>query len=187
MPDIVEVIKEQHRRVDKLLSQAAEKDADTAGLLRQVAELLVPHSEAEEDFVYPAIRQKASEAGEEVQDGVAEHHQVEEMLRNLLRGEPGDPCYDGTLAALTGELRHHVQEEEEELLPLLAEHSTADERDEMGRRFVAATTGGSAGPAEDHAKGHDPTKAELYEEAKRQDVPGRSQMTKDELARAVKE
>ena len=63
MPDIVEIIKEQHRQVDELLSRAADEDADRAALLRQVAELLMPHSEAEEDFVYPTIRQKASEAG----------------------------------------------------------------------------------------------------------------------------
>ncbi|MDB5643773.1 MAG: hypothetical protein JWN07_3090 [Hyphomicrobiales bacterium] len=30
------------------------------------------------------------------------------------------------------------------------------------------------------------TRAELYEQAKRRDIPGRSRMTKDELARALK-
>jgi hemerythrin superfamily protein len=180
MPDIVEVIKAQHRQVDALLDQAAQEGADTASLLQQAARLLIPHSEAEEDFVYPAIRQKASEAGEEVQDGVAEHHQIEEMLQNLLRGKPGEPGYDGTLAAITGELRHHVQEEEEELLPLLAQHSSAEERDEMGRRFLAATSP-STGTPEPSGR----TREELYEEAKRREVPGRSKMTKDELAQAV--
>jgi hemerythrin superfamily protein len=177
--DIVQVIKSQHRQVDKLLDQAAEDGTDTAALLKQVAQLLIPHSEAEESFVYPAIRAKASDAGEEVQDGVAEHHQIEEMLKNLLRGEPGDAGYDGTLAAITGELRHHVQEEEEELLPLLEQHSTTEEREEMGRRFAAATTGTTAPPASEL------TRDELYEQAKRQDVPGRSKMNKDELAEAV--
>ncbi|WP_433303878.1 hemerythrin domain-containing protein [Actinoplanes sp. CA-030573] len=179
MADIVQVIKAQHRQVDELLDQAAEDGTDTAALLKQVAQLLIPHSQAEEDFVYPAIRAKATDAGDEVQDGVAEHHQIEEMLQNLLRGEPGDAGYDGTLAAITGELRHHVQEEEEELLPLLEKHSTAEEREEMGRRFAAATTGETGTPAEDL------TRDELYERARQQDVPGRSGMSKDELAEAV--
>jgi hemerythrin superfamily protein len=182
MADIVQVIKAQHRQVDELLDQAAEDGADTAALLQQVARLLIPHSQAEEDFVYPAIRAKASDAGDEVEDGVVEHHQIEEMLQNLLRGEPGEAGYDGTLAAITGELRHHVQEEEEELLPLLEQHSTADEREEMGRRFAAATTGKAPGSA---TSASDLTRDELYERAKQQDVPGRSTMTKDELAEAV--
>jgi hemerythrin superfamily protein len=179
MPDIIDVIKSQHRLVDELLTQAAEDDADTAGLLQQVATLLLPHSQAEEDFVYPAIRAKATDAGEEVQDGVVEHHQIEEMLQNLLRGEPDAPGYDGTLAAITGEPRHHVQEEEEELLPLLAKHSTAEEREQIGRRLEAATT---ATAPTTSAESDDRTRTELYEQAKQQNVPGRSTMTKPELA-----
>jgi hypothetical protein len=35
-------------------------------------------------------------------------------------------------------------------------------------------------------RGEGPTKAELYEQAKKQDVPGRSKMSKAELAKAVK-
>jgi hemerythrin-like domain-containing protein len=177
--DIVRVIKAQHQQVDKLLDQAAEEGTDTAVLLKQVAQLLIPHSEAEESFVYPAIRAKASDAGEEVQDGVAEHHQIQEMLKDLLRGEPGDAGYDGTLAAITGEFRHHVKEEEEELLPLLEQHSIAEEREEMGRRFATATTGTTEPPASEL------TREELYDQAKRQGVPDRSKMNKDELADAV--
>ena len=182
MPDIVEIIKAQHRQVDRLLNRAAEDDADTVALLREVASMLIPHSAAEEDFVYPTIRDKATDAGEDVADGAAEHHQIERMLQDLLHGDPSDPGYDGTLAAVTGELRHHVQEEEEELLPILEKRASRVEREEMGRRFVEATTGTRpAGPAE----GNGQTRQELYEKAKEQDIPGRSKMTKDELAEAV--
>jgi hemerythrin superfamily protein len=180
LADVVEVIKSQHRRIDQLLDQAQQEGADVGSLVQQVADLLIPHSEAEEDFVYPTIRAKASDAGDDVQDGVAEHHHIEDMLRSLLAQEPGDPGYDGTLAALTGELRHHVEEEEQELLPLLEEKASSDELARMGERFEQATTGGSSGSG-----GDEPTRDELYEKAKEQDVPGRSSMTKDELKDAV--
>ncbi|GIF09223.1 hemerythrin domain-containing protein [Actinoplanes siamensis] len=197
MPDIVEIIKEQHRQVEELLVQAEEDDADKAALLREVAQMLLPHSEAEEDFVYPTIRDKAAENGEEVRDGVEEHHQIEEMLTDLLDGSPDDPGYDGTLAAITGELRHHVQQEERDLLPILADRLSDDEREEMGRRFVEQTTGslpeelhpagaggrGRNGGAQDENGGE--TRRELYEKAKEQHIPGRSKMSKDELAKAV--
>jgi hemerythrin superfamily protein len=186
VPDIVEIIKEQHQQVEKLLTQAEEDGSDTAALLQEVARLLLPHSEAEEDFVYPTIRDRAEGTGAEVRDGVEEHHQIEEMLKNLLNGSPDDPGYDGTLAAIIGELRHHVQEEEEDLLPVLADNLTDDEREEMGQRFVEATTGAlPESPApETGDPGHE-TRRELYEKAKEKDIPGRSSMTKDELAKAV--
>jgi hemerythrin superfamily protein len=182
VPDIVEIIKEQHRQVEDLLTRAEEDGADLAGLMEEVARLLLPHSEAEESFVYPAIRDLAAEEGDEIKDGVAEHHQVEEMLTNLLRGAPDDPGYDGTVAAIAGELRHHVQEEEEDLLPILAERLDDAQREEMGRRFAEATTG-SLPDAADHAT----TRRELYEKAREQDIAGRSRMSKQELAEAVGE
>ncbi|BAL88905.1 hypothetical protein AMIS_36850 [Actinoplanes missouriensis 431] len=178
MPDIVEVIKEQHRQVDELLEEATHDGVDKASLLHEVHRMLLPHSEAEEDFVYPAIRDKAAEAGEEVVDGAVEHHQIEEMLQNLLRGNPDAPGYDGTLAAIIGELRHHVQEEEEELLPILQDSLTTEEREQMGRRFLEATT--AKLPEEEHH-----TKSELYDLAREQEIPGRSTMTKEELAEAL--
>ncbi|GAA1623731.1 hemerythrin domain-containing protein [Actinoplanes couchii] len=181
MPDIVEIIKEQHRQVDDLLTRAeeAEEGTDRAAIMQEVARMLLPHSEAEEAFVYPRIRDLAGEAGDEVKDGTAEHHQVEEMLTNLLRGDGDDPGYDGTIAAIAGELRHHVREEEEDLLPLLSERLDAAEREEMGRRFAEATSG----DLPDHAT----TRRELYRMAQDQDVHGRSRMNKQELAQAVGE
>ncbi|MFC4069594.1 hemerythrin domain-containing protein [Actinoplanes subglobosus] len=177
MPDIVEIIKEQHRQVDELLTRAEEGNEDSAALMREVAKLLLPHSEAEESFVYPAIRDLAGEIGEEIKDGAAEHHQVEEMLQNLLRGDDDDPGFDGTIAAIAGELRHHVQEEEQDLLPILTERLDATERAEMGRRFLEATG----------ADMHESTRRELYEKAREQQIPGRSHMNKQELADALSE
>lgn len=182
MTDVIKLIKAQHRQIDKLLEQANEGSGDTGALIQQVAELLLPHSQAEEDFVYPTIKQKSSDSGEDVKDGVAEHHHIEEMIQSLLAQEPGDPGYDGTLAAVTAELRHHVEEEEEELLPVLQETSSAQELERMGERFAAATGGAGSQPAGDS---HDLTRDELYERAQEQGVSGRSTMSMDELAEAV--
>ena len=94
---------------------------------------------------------------------------------------------------MIGELRHHVEEEEQDLLPVLTEQASAEEREELGARFAEVTghqleddveRGGrsSAGSSGDGV-----TREELYEQAKEKDIPGRSTMSKDELARAVDE
>ena len=139
MPDVVEVIKEQHRVIDSLLSQAEQEGADVAALMRQVGDLLKPHSEAEESFVYPTIREKQADEKAMIKDGVAEHHHLEGMLDQLLAEDPKSPGYDGMLAALVGELRHHVEEEEQDLLPVLEKKAGEQEREDMGRRFLEAT------------------------------------------------
>jgi hemerythrin superfamily protein len=200
MPDVVEVIKEQHRVIDSLLSQAESEGADVRALMQQVADLLKPHSEAEESFVYPTIRQKDADETSMGKDGVAEHHHLEGLLDQLLQDDPECPGYDGKLAALIGELRHHVEEEEQDLLPVLEKKAGAQEREAMGRRFLEETgqagggagsgagpaTGSRSGPGGSSSGGSDePTKAELYEQAKEQDIEGRSTMSKEELKKAV--
>lgn len=45
----------------------------------------------------------------------------------------------------------------------------------------------SGGTARQRKEGSGPTKAELYERAKRKNVPGRSKMSKEQLARAVRD
>jgi hemerythrin superfamily protein len=188
--DVVDVIKAQHREVDRLLEEAMSEGSDRAALLRQVSDLLTPHSEAEESFVYPAIAERApKQEGEEVHDSLAEHHHIDQLLQELLAGDPDEPGFDGKLAALVGEVRHHVEEEEEELLPVLSEQASDEDRAEMGARFAQQTnwtrgTGGASGGS-GAGQGGDLTRDELYEKAKEQDVPGRSSMTKAELEQAV--
>lgn len=183
MPDVVDLIKAQHKAVDALLEQAQSAEGtEVRDLLVQVRDLLVPHSDAEESFVYPAIRERDASETSQVKDGVAEHHHIDFLLKQLLTEKPGGPGYDGKLAAFVGELRHHVEEEENDLLPVLKEKATPAERESMGARFMQQT--GDDGSAVGPGSGG-PTKQELYEKAKEQGIEGRSTMTKDELAKAV--
>ena len=178
MPDIVDVIKSQHRQVEILIARAQDEKEDTLAVLEQIKELLVPHSRAEEAFVYPRIAELQPKDEEEVQDGAAEHHHVESLLQELLAEDPEGPGYDGKLAAMAGELQHHVEEEEEDLLPVLSDKASDEERADMASRFLQETTDTS--PLQTDA-----SKAELYEQAQAADIPGRSQMTKAELAEAL--
>ncbi len=190
MADVVELIKIQHRRIDELLAQAEQAEPEQIGaLVRQVADLLLPHSQAEESFVYPAIKDYDRSEADEVKDGVAEHHHIEGLLQELLTEDPAGPGYDGKLAAMIGELRHHVEEEEQDLLPVLCEQASEEEREELGARFAEVTGHQLEDEAEQGGGAVDAdgaTRDELYEQAKEKDIPGRSTMTKDELVDAVR-
>jgi hypothetical protein len=189
--DVIELLKKDHREVERIFAKLESdrtSEEEKARLLRKVADELVAHSKGEEDVVYPDVRASAPDEGEDVEDGVAEHHHVEELLIQLLAMELTDPGADGILAAVVAEVRHHVEEEEQDILPVYRKATTAEQRAEIGARFLQRkqqelTARGVAPSSEDQLI--DLTVDELYERAKEAGVPGRSDMTKDELIKAL--
>lgn len=138
MPDVVTLIENDHRQLEEVFSSIEAADGDVKPLIEQVAELLIPHSKAEEQVVYPAIKQIAPGEAEDVDDGLEEHHHVEEMLKQVLAEDSDAPGADGILAAIIGEVRHHVEEEEQLILPKFADKATPQQLDELGAKFAEA-------------------------------------------------
>lgn len=139
MSGVVTLIKEDHKKLEAVFKKLeAAEPADTPPLLKQVQELLVPHSEAEEQVVYPAIKSTSPNEESDVDDGIAEHHHVAVILEQLLTMEPETPGADGLIAAMIGEVRHHVEEEEEQILPTFAKDANNDQLSELGAKFTAA-------------------------------------------------
>ncbi|EWT04698.1 hypothetical protein N864_10615 [Intrasporangium chromatireducens Q5-1] len=138
MAGVVTLIKDDHAQLEKVFKQLEAQKGDVKKLLQQVEELLVPHSKAEEEVVYPAIKQTAPDEADEVDDGLAEHHHVEEVLTQLLGMDPDEPGADGLIAAMIGEVRHHVEEEEQDILPKFSDEASNQQLSELGERFTAA-------------------------------------------------
>lgn len=76
-------------------------------------------SKAEEQVVYPAINAVAPDEASNVDDGLAEHHHVEESLKDLMASDPEAPGVDGLIAAMISEVRRHVEEEEHDIAQVL--------------------------------------------------------------------
>ena len=138
MAGVVTLIKEDHQRLESVFKKLEAQQGDVTALLQQVAELLVPHAKAEEQVVYPAIKAIIPDESQDVEDGLAEHQHVEETLQQLLAMDPDAPGADGLLAAMIGEVRHHVEEEEQDILPAFAEAATNQQLGELGRQFTEA-------------------------------------------------
>jgi hemerythrin superfamily protein len=194
--DVVELLKSDHRAVDRLLGKLESDgtpDGEKRRLLDEVTAQLAAHSKGEEDVVYPHIRQSVPKEEDEVKDGVAEHHHIEQLLTELAALAPDDPGADGKVAAMAAEVRHHVEEEEQDIFPAYTKATSAQERAAIGARFLerknAELTARGYAPAAATAQTSDRlidlTRDELYERAKRAGVEGRSSMTKDELVKAL--
>src|SRR5690554_5752339 len=115
--DVVELILADHREFERLLRQLRNREADRAGLLHQLADLLVAHAEAEEREVYPALKRKAPSEAEEIDHGAEEHAEGHEALLALQQTDIDDvDAFEEALEELSESLTHHLDEEERDVL-----------------------------------------------------------------------
>jgi hemerythrin superfamily protein len=130
-----ELIAADHRKVEELFGQLEREESDRRRLVDQVIDELTAHTAAEEQVVYPAIRDMVPDGGQLADRALAEHKGMKEAMTALEQGQPGDPQFETALRNLMSEVRHHVPEEENELIPALRMVIGADKMTELGNVF----------------------------------------------------
>ncbi|MBA2446259.1 MAG: hemerythrin domain-containing protein [Nocardioidaceae bacterium] len=178
-PDVVDLIMADHREVERLFDKMREDPESRPMLLPTVTTLLIAHSRAEEAEVYPAARNEAGEA-DEVAHSQEEHAEAEELLVKLKQMDVSSADFDSTLDELIEAILHHVEEEEESVLPGLRTSLSPERLKELGEAFVEARAehmGEQPGEA---------TREELLIAARNAQVEGASSMSRDELQEAIK-
>jgi hemerythrin-like domain-containing protein len=199
--DAITLITEDHRLLDGLLERLLQDDVDRLAVVEEITARLTAHARAEEREVYPSIMKADPNEADEVEHAYEEHVEAEHDLRKV-RNLIGSPHFEEAAAAFVAAVRHHVEEEESEVLPALQNAvdtatlrrlgaAFAKERDQQLKSAGFTATrrprkGGDVDTAQDD-RFADVTRDELYEMAKKADVAGRSSMTKDELADALRQ
>jgi hemerythrin superfamily protein len=140
--DAVALIKADHREVEKLFHEF-EEAGDRAyktkqQLVSQIIKELEVHATIEEEIYYPAVDAKAKKDGKElVAEAVEEHHVVKVLLGELATMSAEDDAFDAKVTVLIENVRHHVEEEEEELLPQSEEILGDEELARLGAEMAA--------------------------------------------------
>jgi hemerythrin superfamily protein len=137
--DVVELILADHREFERLFRALRNREEDRRATLRELADLLVAHAEAEEAEVYPALRLRAPDEAEDIEHSVAEHAEGNEALLELLLTDPDDvEEFEEALEELVEAVTHHLDEEERDVLNAAREHVADTERARLGQAFLRA-------------------------------------------------
>jgi len=109
--DAVELIKQDHRRIEDLFATFLEAEGEMTqeDLYQQIQTGLNAHAEMEERVLYPAVKQFAEE---QVAESLREHAEVKEMLAKLLDADLNEEEFETQFTKLMEDVRHHVEEEE---------------------------------------------------------------------------
>ena len=135
--DAIELLKADHRRVEKLFAdfEAAEVDSRDA-IAQSICQELTVHAQIEEEILYPEAKSVLEEDDEDlVNEAQIEHASAKELIAQIEGMTTDDEMFNATVKVLSEYIKHHVKEEEEELFPTL-ENSDLD-LEEMGSELAA--------------------------------------------------
>lgn len=139
--DLVSVITTDHREVEAIF-QELEGNQGTPehrrDLVDHVIAELIRHSVAEEQYMYPAAREALPDGDKVVDHELEEHAEAEQVMKDLDGLDPADPEFDRLVGKLIGDIRHHIEEEETDLLPKLQQHCTSEQLLDLGQKVTAA-------------------------------------------------
>lgn len=113
----VSMLKEDHDRVKALFDQfeAAKSRPAKVKVVREALTELKVHAAIEEELFYPAVR---TPVGKEVMNEADEEHHVAKLLIAELDAMDGSEShFDAKFHVLAENVRHHIGEEEGEMLP----------------------------------------------------------------------
>ena len=138
--DVVDLLSADHREFDRIFTELEQLRGRTdeesverkRALVDEVTIGLVKHSVAEETQVYPRVEKKIDK--DEAEHSKEEHAEAEETMKRLERMEAGDPEFDGAVAELIREIRHHVEHEEGRMFPELRASFSHDELVDMAQQ-----------------------------------------------------
>lgn len=123
MADAMQMLRDDHKRVKDLFKQFEDADdSRTKGSIvdRALSELEM-HAELEEEIFYPAVRKEADPDDGQMDEAEEEHHVVKLLIAELRKMKPSADRYDAKFTVLAENVKHHIDEEESEMLPKAAE------------------------------------------------------------------
>lgn len=132
--DAITLLKDDHKTVEKLFKRF-EKAGDgaykeKANVAEKIREELSRHAAIEEQLFYPVIRATVDDVEDVTLESLEEHHIVKWVLSELDDMDPKDERFTAKMTVLIENVRHHVEEEEDELFPKV--------REGLGRKDLAS-------------------------------------------------
>jgi hypothetical protein len=158
---IIELILQDHKPLKKLIKvMKSEADRDEKEqAFEEFAFLLVAHAKPEEQALYSFMKGN-DELRQDAFEGDVEHILADQMIEEIKRTDDED-VWMAKVKVLAELVEHHIKEEEEELLPDFRKESEAEERMELGERYLQLkekleaqleSQGGEDAPSEDRTE-----------------------------------
>lgn len=139
-PLAIELLMSDHRKVEMLFDQYEEEKEGDEETRRQLAQQicgeLTVHAQVEEELFYPWVRENLDEEKMElIEEAEVEHQSAKDLIAQIEAADEIDEAYDARVKVLGEYVKHHVEEEENEMFKEVRDMK--EELDELGQAMAA--------------------------------------------------
>jgi hemerythrin superfamily protein len=130
------LLQQDHREVEAFFEEFETTPGDQAkeALALKICLALQVHAQIEEEIFYPAVRDVV-ENRELLDEAIVEHAAAKQLIAEIESMEVGDQLREAKVKVLGEQIRHHVQEEENELFPQVQDGKL--DLDSLGREMAS--------------------------------------------------
>lgn len=136
--DIFEALLQSHARqrahCKRLLEAIGEPDARREAYEALKAEMAAHETAEERAFYVPLIEH--DDTVDEARHAIAEHHEMDEMVEDLDKAEPGSSGWLESVGKLVHKVEHHLKEEEQKFFPEARKVLDPARQQELGQLYV---------------------------------------------------
>lgn len=139
--DLISVIIADHRAVEQVFIELETGHAtpeQRRDLADHVIAELVRHSVAEEQYMYPMAREVLEDGDSIADHEIEEHAEAEQMMKDLEEVNAASAEFDQLMSKLISDIRHHVEDEEQDLLPKLQSACSDEQLQDLGQKVLQA-------------------------------------------------
>jgi len=132
--DAISQLKRDHDKVKDLFNEfeSAGSRATKRSIARKALAELKIHSDIEEEIFYPTVRQYIE--SDIMNEADEEHHIAKVLIAELEEMDGRGDHFDAKFAVLAENVRHHIKEEESEMLP--EARRLGIDYDELGQQML---------------------------------------------------
>nr|WP_253945337.1 hemerythrin domain-containing protein [Nocardioides sp. zg-DK7169] len=149
------MLKDDHKlilRAFREFEAAGEEAHKTkARIVDRIIELLTVHTYIENEVMYPRVRELVPELEDDVLESYEEHHVADVLVMELAGMQPTDERFTAKTTVLIENVRHHIEEEEEEWFPQVREALGRKVLQEIGAEMAEAREKAPRSPAQPSA------------------------------------
>ncbi|MGH3365006.1 MAG: hemerythrin domain-containing protein [Nocardioidaceae bacterium] len=140
--DAIVLLKDDHKEILKAFKDfenAGENATATKGkLVDKIIELLTVHTYLENEVMYPRVRDLLPDLEDDIDESYEEHHVADLLVVELAAMTPDAERFDAKTTVLIENVRHHIEEEEQEWFPQVREGLGRKQLQEIGEEMLEA-------------------------------------------------